>query len=96
MGFTGPRFTWSRGIDTETFEGARLDRALCNMAWRLLFDSASVHHIPKLKSVHTPILTKLQENKHSEPKAPFRFQAAWLKNKELQDVIHLHWNNELK
>ena len=32
MGFTGPRFTWSRGVDTKTFKGARLDRALCNMA----------------------------------------------------------------
>lgn len=31
LGFSGPLFTWSRGISSDHFVGARLDRGLCNM-----------------------------------------------------------------
>ncbi|KAJ8423366.1 hypothetical protein Cgig2_026784 [Carnegiea gigantea] len=34
IGFTGPTFTWVRGRTPSTRKSARLDRALCNMAWR--------------------------------------------------------------
>ena len=31
LGYTGPTFTWTRGNSTQTFKGARLDRAVCNV-----------------------------------------------------------------
>ena len=30
LGYSGPRFTWSRGLSQDTRKEARLDRALCN------------------------------------------------------------------
>ena len=57
LGF--PKYTWTSGNHMETFKGARLDRALCNMDWRVQFGIASVRLIPKLKSDHAPILTNL-------------------------------------
>ena len=45
LGFSGPRFTWTRGSTADTFKGGRLDKALCNMEWRFLFDSASISHL---------------------------------------------------
>jgi len=30
LGFSGPRFTWSRGRSPETHKYTRLDRGLCN------------------------------------------------------------------
>lgn len=37
LGFSGPMFTWVRGLHDHTFKGARLDRALCNFEWRSRF-----------------------------------------------------------
>ena len=48
LGFSGSRFTWTRCLSTDTFKGARLDRALCNSFWKCRFDRAVVTHLPKL------------------------------------------------
>ncbi|XP_019177850.1 PREDICTED: uncharacterized protein LOC109173044 [Ipomoea nil] len=40
LGFSGPKFTWMRGLNSPNFKGARLDRALCNIEWRLRFSEA--------------------------------------------------------
>ncbi|KAJ4846418.1 hypothetical protein Tsubulata_044963 [Turnera subulata] len=72
LGFSGTRFTWKRG----SYQ-SRLDRALCNGAWRTAFPNAEVRHLPYTCSDHCPLLVK---NNISPPKTsrPFRFQAAWL------------------
>ena len=62
MGVSGPCYTWTRGTSTETFKGARLDRALCNPEWRSLFDTAEVTHLPKLNSDQSPILIRLSHS----------------------------------
>ncbi|KAJ8420595.1 LOW QUALITY PROTEIN: hypothetical protein Cgig2_027130 [Carnegiea gigantea] len=41
LGFTGTKFTCSRGRSWEAMKQARLDRALCNMAWRTRFPDES-------------------------------------------------------
>ena len=45
LGYSGPNFTWSRGQDWNTMKQARLNRALCNMAWRLKFPEGAVRHL---------------------------------------------------
>ncbi|KAH1046922.1 hypothetical protein J1N35_037706 [Gossypium stocksii] len=54
LGFSGPNFTWSRGV---VFE--RLDRAICNDAWNLRFPLSKVLHLQKLKSDHRPLKLSL-------------------------------------
>ncbi|XP_019186538.1 PREDICTED: uncharacterized protein LOC109181240 [Ipomoea nil] len=56
LGFTGSPFTWMRGINTTTFKGARLDRALANGDWRIRFPEARVEHLPMIASDHCPLL----------------------------------------
>ncbi|XP_019198076.1 PREDICTED: uncharacterized protein LOC109191857 [Ipomoea nil] len=89
MGFSGARLTWMRG--SEPVKGARLDRALCNVEWRHRFPEATVRHLPRVASDHTPIL--LQSNGRGGPRGPdtFRFQAAWLTNDSFKEVIHKTW-----
>ena len=59
LGFSGPRYTWTRGNTVETRKYARLDRGLCNEQWRMRFEEASVHHLLQNKSDHSPLLISL-------------------------------------
>lgn len=73
IGYSGPRFTWSRGKSS-----SRLDRMLVNDAWYGMFPSASVTHIPRFKSDHNPLWIKLAAGEaRGNRNRPFRFFAPW-------------------
>ncbi|KAL8130357.1 LOW QUALITY PROTEIN: hypothetical protein V2J09_019512 [Rumex salicifolius] len=64
MGFTGQKFTWSRGLNATNLISKRLDRILVDSRARLLWPSACVRHLPKFASDHTPLLLMLQPRLH--------------------------------
>lgn len=47
MGFSGPRYTWSNNRGGRAKIKERLDRALCNFAWRNRFSTHIVRHVHK-------------------------------------------------
>ncbi|XP_060216925.1 uncharacterized protein LOC132644349 [Lycium barbarum] len=51
MDFQGPIWTGHMGLIKE-----RLDRHLCSLNWRLMFDYALVVHLPRVLSDHLPLL----------------------------------------
>ncbi|KAJ4850825.1 hypothetical protein Tsubulata_037031 [Turnera subulata] len=51
LGFSGPTFTWRRGLSC-----VRLDRALCNHDWLSCYPNAMVYHLPLFYSDHHPLL----------------------------------------
>lgn len=55
LGFNGPRFTWANKRNNCVLM-KRLDRALCNPGWYLLFKETTVLHLPKTSFNHHPIL----------------------------------------
>lgn len=55
LGFHGPKFTWQRRSLLE-----RLDRALNNQVWRIIFSEASIFHLTRLHSDPRPLLVKVQ------------------------------------
>ena len=68
LGFVGSPFTWSK---TDRLEGSlriRFDRALANNAWRLIFTSAVIHHIPMSTSDHSMLSLHLQDDRHNHRK----------------------------
>lgn len=74
LGFKGSPFTWeARGV------WDRLDQAVGNLGWSLLFPEASLVHLPALKSDHKRILLKLSATRGGifSPH-PFRFLTSWL------------------
>ncbi|XP_073151932.1 uncharacterized protein [Henckelia pumila] len=78
MGYVGSKFTWIRGLSSNTYKGARLDRGVCNVDWKKLFPEAKVIHLPILQSDHEPLLVKLKDKRSFQTKGVFRFQAAWI------------------
>ena len=92
MGFSGPKFTRSRGQNLETRKNARLDRALCNIEWRLRFQDGGVRHLIRHQSDYAPIL--ISTTGFSSPVASrkrFKFQAAWLLHKGFEEFISRMW-----
>lgn len=55
----GCKFTWTNNHPIHSLIKKRLDRALCNVAWRNLFDDACVQNLPRAHSDHCPILISL-------------------------------------
>jgi len=96
LGFTGPPFTWSRGLNPDTKKYARLDRGLCNQEWRLLFEEARVLHLIQNQSDHCPIL--IAPYGCVSPKQstkPFKFQAAWLTHDKFHEFLEDNWNRTM-
>jgi len=95
LGFSGPRYTWTRGNTMETMKYARLDRGLCNEHWRMLFEEASVRHLLQHKSDHNPLLISLYGFTLAQTTMrPFRFQAAWLPHPSFEDFLRENWKHQ--
>ncbi|XP_019170452.1 PREDICTED: uncharacterized protein LOC109166023 [Ipomoea nil] len=92
LGFVGPQLTWVREADATTRKGARLDRALCDMPWRQRFPEAEVRHLPRIASDHTPLLIQTEAKGGSSTDFRFRFQAAWMTNDSLSEVVNRAWH----
>lgn len=94
MGFIGNPYTWTNKRPAKANVKERLDRALANTNWRILFPNAKVKHFPIIKFDHAPILFLTQGDLNSYPK-PFRFKAAWTRDSTSNKVIFLAWNQPL-
>lgn len=91
VGFSGDPFTWARGTTRK-----RLDRALCNLDWRLRFIEAGIAHLPKLKSDHAPLLMTLDHNRPiNRRRRPFRFEAVWLSHPSFNQFVKDNWRLSL-
>ncbi|XP_058774823.1 uncharacterized protein LOC131649095 [Vicia villosa] len=93
----GPKFTWRGPI----FHGGqriyeKLDRAVSNDKWRLLFPEAFVKDLLRVEfSDHHPILITLKEDKHGNYVRPFRFENAWLLNDTYGSMLQDTWSEEI-
>ena len=93
LGYSGPKFTWSRGLSLGTRKEARLDRALCNAQWRLKFQEGAVRHLIRIGSDHSPLLIATGGFvKTAARKPPFRFLAAWLSHSHFEQLVHENWS----
>ena len=86
LGCKGCSFTWNRGSGYE-----RLGRVLCNSDWRLQWHQAEVHHLPRTKSDHCPILVQIEERNRMRFNKPFQFHMAWLTHEGFSDMVIQNW-----
>ncbi|KAL8152224.1 hypothetical protein V2J09_009984 [Rumex salicifolius] len=97
MGYSGPQYTWFRGVDEDSRTAARLDRGLCSVEWQDYFGEASIKNLGRNQSNHCPILMDSygfsQGNVSSHP---FRFQAAWTLHDEFQEYVAQNWNHNVQ
>lgn len=64
LGFIGHPFTWSNKRVGAANIQERLDRALVNDRWKVLFLDATVLHLPAVQSDHCPILLRTTPYNH--------------------------------
>ena len=91
LGFQRPRFTWTN--KSPAWHGLiqeRLDRGLGNAEWKLLFPMAEIHHLPRVKSDHCPIML-LTDPCERHPSKPFRFEQMWLTDPFFPSVVEQSW-----
>ncbi|XP_058746996.1 uncharacterized protein LOC131619982 [Vicia villosa] len=79
LGANGPRFTWRGPIyhgGQRIYE--RLDRAIGNEEWRLMFADVQVKVLTRVSfSDHHPIMIALTGSINERIPKPFRFESAW-------------------
>ena len=94
LGFSGPKYTWTRGLTQSTRKEARLDRALCNTEWRMKFQEGAVRHLIQAGSDHAPLLISTGGFARLPPfKKPFRFQIAWTTHHQFGQFIQDKWHH---
>lgn len=91
--YTGPRFTWSNGQEGRFRIEQRLDQAWANSDWIIHFSTASLIHLPRTHSDHSPLLLKVNDTDHfrSDQKPPFKFQACWMEHKAFETFMQTAW-----
>jgi exonuclease III len=94
MGSVGTKFTWRgplvQGHD-RIFE--RLDRAMCNDEWRIMFPEAIVKVLTRIEfSDHHPIIILLQGTQTTRRKSKFRFEKAWMYHESYVDTVKQYWD----
>ncbi|KAJ4834508.1 hypothetical protein Tsubulata_049656 [Turnera subulata] len=93
LGFSGPSFTWVRTVRGRRVQQRRLDRAVANSEWRVLFPEASVIHLTRTYSDHHPLLVNLSGETTVPSVRPFRFEAIWLSHPSYGKVVMESWRH---
>lgn len=92
LGNSGPKYTWTNKRKDGALIRKRLDRAFCNMRWRILFSEAMVRTLPRTHGDHSPLLLNIQGlAPPRRDKRPFRFEAAWLLHPDFQNFLVTNW-----
>jgi hypothetical protein len=94
LGATGSKFTWRGPIfDNGVCILERLDRALSNDSWRVLFPNAIVQTLPHVEfSDHHPLLLNLSPMVDTHVERPFRFESAWQTHDSFQSDLSMWWS----
>ncbi|KAH7853837.1 hypothetical protein Vadar_007155 [Vaccinium darrowii] len=90
LGFSGYPYTWRNNRNGDDYIQERLDRALASPSWRVRFSQASVEHLNAVGSDHSALLLHLTPTV-LQKKVPFRFDARWTKEEDMQPIIQQAW-----
>ena len=97
LGYYGSPFTWSCNHPKEGRTHIRLDQALTNNTWKLLFPGSSVHYVSMPSSDHSMLTILLKPSQSRKPRYRplFRFEAMWLQDPRCAEVVQEAWHEGL-
>jgi len=81
LGFSGPKFTWCTGRSGSAYTQERLDRAVANVSWTLMFDVVDVNVLARSSLNHHPILVNFSHTRDVRWNKSrfFKYEASWTK-----------------
>ncbi|KAF7812326.1 reverse transcriptase [Senna tora] len=92
LGFVGQKYSWFNKRDNGHMILERIDRFLANASWIQHFPHVVNHHLPRVKSDHTPILLFSRDVNVDFSKRPFRCERAWLKEPDFLKLAENAWH----
>ena len=93
LGFSGPKFTWSKHYASGQSIWERLDRAFCTNDWLQMFAGTRVFHLSSTTSDHVPIWVTPNGLDPPPISKPFRFEEMWLSDKGCGRTVEAVWRN---
>ncbi|CAK8574083.1 unnamed protein product [Lathyrus sativus] len=93
----GYPFKWFKNLGTDRVVKEKIDRAMTNSDWCMLFSEAKVKCLTTTTSDHYPILLCCETSSMlHKPTKRFRFENAWLIELDFQDFVIEKWHkNEM-
>ncbi|XP_072076444.1 uncharacterized protein [Arachis hypogaea] len=88
----GGRFTWFGNPRNGFITRERIDRALVNWEWRVLYQQASLKALPAISSDHCPLV--LDINQVQKIEKSFKFEAFWTDHEECENIVRKGWEKE--
>lgn len=100
MGFTGNPYTWSNGRRGDENVMERLDRALATNEWLAAFPYRHIHHLPRYKTDHAPILLECsastKPNVEHNKSQRFRFEHMWMQHPDFEERLKNSWGDSIQ
>ena len=89
----GCAFTWANNHEGQDFVKERLERAICNIDWRVSFSQAKAFALLVIGSNHSPILLLLSAEPLRRNKM-FKYEAFWILNEDCRRIVKQTWNHD--
>jgi hypothetical protein len=95
LGYEGPKYTWSNKQEANSHVKVRLDRAVANGAFSMLFEDCTVENVITTSSDHYAIMINLSKEDRRRGQQPvffsFRYEAMWRRALDYKEVLELTW-----
>ncbi|RYR03725.1 hypothetical protein Ahy_B06g082969 [Arachis hypogaea] len=88
----GGRFTWFSNPRNGFITREKIDRALANLEWRVLYQHASLIALPAISSDQCPIVLNINQIQRREE--CFKFEAFWADHDECENAVRKGWDKE--
>ncbi|PNY16121.1 hypothetical protein L195_g012831, partial [Trifolium pratense] len=87
----GYPFTWTKSRGSPNVIEERLDRAMANLQWLMIFPNVKLMNLLTSHSDHSPILLQTSPTMSSGKNYSFRFENSWLKEEDIGEVVTEGW-----
>jgi hypothetical protein len=90
----GYPYTWIKSRGSPAVVEERLDRAMANSKWLMTYPGVKLLNLLTSHSDHSPILLQNSPAVVTGKFYSFRFENAWLKEDDIQEVVEEGWGRE--
>lgn len=95
LGAVGSLFSWHNNREIRHYVKERLDQAICDFSWCMLFPKSGVINLPIVGSDHAPVILDTCLERESL-KFSFQFLEAWTCEPSCESVVHDAWNLQVE